>query len=336
MRASALAVLTAFATVARAGTTLWSGSFNPYLGASDFDKWSWANQVGAYQWYIHGTNPTSRYLGLSADYKNPAHTSESRGLKLTIDSTAVWNSNMERAELIPQTTANLGSGTLYYHFSVKRTTTNPPDSSLEHQICFFESHFTELKYGVGSKPTNLVWMVSGQEKWSTPFNANTWFNFAYDINFSSRTVGLWASTDGYPLAKVVENISADTSTNSADWHLGVLRIVNRDPPEDWYFSNVYVENGPINTAQGNGTQPTTSTTIIGPTTSTTTTSSQPTSPTTPTTTITTITSTTTTAPAGPTQTRYGQCGGTGYSGPTTCAPPATCVAVSAPYYYQCL
>lgn len=38
MRASALAVLTAFATVARAGTTLWSGSFNPYLGASDFDK----------------------------------------------------------------------------------------------------------------------------------------------------------------------------------------------------------------------------------------------------------------------------------------------------------
>lgn len=27
-------------------------------------------------------------------------------------------------------------------------------------------------------------MVTGQEKWSTPFTADTWFNFAYDINVS--------------------------------------------------------------------------------------------------------------------------------------------------------
>lgn len=47
---------------------------------------------------------------------------------------------------------------------------------------FFESHFTELKYGVGPNGGNLVWMIGGQEKWSTPFTADTWFNFAYDIN----------------------------------------------------------------------------------------------------------------------------------------------------------
>jgi len=27
-------------------------------------------------------------------------------------------------------------------------------------------------------------MIGGQEKWSTPFTADTWFNFAYDINVS--------------------------------------------------------------------------------------------------------------------------------------------------------
>ncbi|KAF9468510.1 hypothetical protein BDZ94DRAFT_1304297 [Collybia nuda] len=310
------ALLSAFTVTARAGTTIWSGSFNPFKTVADFDKWSWANQVGTYQWYIHGTQPTSHYLALSSSYKNPAITSETNGLKMTIDSTATWNSQMERAELIPQTTANLGTGTLYYHFSVKRSNTNAPDSTLEHQVAFFESHFTELKYGVGSKPTNLVWMVSGQEKWSTPFTADTWFNFAYDINFSAGTVGLWASTGSSPLTKVVQNIAASTSTNSADWHLGVLRIVNTQAPEDWYFSGVYIENGPINTVIGTGGGGTTT-----PPTSSTPTTTPPIS--------------TTTTATGPTQTQWGQCGGNGYTGPTTCASPFTCVAVSPPYYYQC-
>ncbi|KAG8720209.1 Exoglucanase 1 [Ceratobasidium sp. 395] len=59
-------------------------------------------------------------------------------------------------------------------------------------------------------------------------------------------------------------------------------------------------------------------------------------------TITTSTGPTTTKPVtSPTPTggsvaHYGQCGGTGWTGPTTCASPYTCKAVSPPYYYQCL
>ncbi|KIJ69058.1 carbohydrate-binding module family 1 protein [Hydnomerulius pinastri MD-312] len=45
--------------------------------------------------------------------------------------------------------------------------------------------------------------------------------------------------------------------------------------------------------------------------------------------------TTSSAPAA-TQTKYGQCGGTGWTGPTVCASGTTCTVVSAPYYYQCL
>lgn len=101
-------------------------------------------------------------------------------------------------------------------------------------------------------------MVTGNSHWSTPFTADTWFNFAYDIDvsshllpdpfislefsiriqFSSGTVGLWASTGSDPLTKVVDNVAASTSTNSEDWHLGVLRIINDATPEDWYFSGV--------------------------------------------------------------------------------------------------
>lgn len=44
---------------------------------------------------------------------------------------------------------------------------------------------------------------------------------------------------------------------------------------------------------------------------------------------------TTSPPAGGTQTLYGQCGGSGYSGPTKCASPAVCTTLN-PYYAQCL
>ncbi|EIW59674.1 uncharacterized protein TRAVEDRAFT_46975 [Trametes versicolor FP-101664 SS1] len=315
-----------FFGAARAGTKLWDGSFNAFSTVADFDKWSWASQVGTYQWYIHGTQPTSHYLALDPSFKNPADTAETHGLRVTIDSTATWNSQMERAELIPQTTANLGQGNLFYHFSISHPDTNLPDSTLEHQILFFESHFTELKYGVAPNPTDLEWHVGGQPKWSTAFVPGTWYNFAYDIDFSAGTVGLWASTGGDPLVRVAANIPASTSTNSEDFHVGVLRIVNTPAPEDWYISGVFIENGPITTAIGSGAAapapPVSSPTIA------------PTVPPTTAPASTPVASPTSSA-TGPLASQYGQCGGTGYTGPTVCASPFTCKAVSPPYYYQC-
>jgi hypothetical protein len=122
-------------------------------------KGSWSNQVGAWQWYIHGPGSTENYLGLSPEYKNPADTSDAQGIRITIvsrishsrsnqklttaqDGTAFWNGQtMERSEIIPQTTADLGSGHLFYHFSLKTTETNAPNPGFEHQIAFFEVLF---------------------------------------------------------------------------------------------------------------------------------------------------------------------------------------------------
>lgn len=197
---------------------------------------------------------------------------------------------------------------------------------------FFESHFTELKYGISPNSTNLEWCISSQPQWGVQFQPGVWFNFAYDIDvsfskftkesimsdnsislqFTAKTVGLWASQGASPLVKVAANRAASTSTNSEDFHVGVLRIVNSAVAEDWYVSGVFIESGPITTAIGTGsvapppppTPPITSTPLstISPPPSTSITSTHPSPP--PTTTG------TPTQPAGPAQTQYGQCGGT--------------------------
>lgn len=101
------------AASAQAGSVIWSGIFNSTTTSADFDKWSWSNQIQPWQWYIHGSAATSKYLALSSSYKNPADTSSAQGIKMTIDGTAFWNGQtMERTEIIPQTTANLGTGHL--------------------------------------------------------------------------------------------------------------------------------------------------------------------------------------------------------------------------------
>ncbi|TFL03221.1 carbohydrate-binding module family 1 protein [Pterulicium gracile] len=300
----------------KAGTILWDGSFTAYPNSSTFDQWSWGNQVGQYQWYIHGSQPTSRYLAVDSSYKNPAATKEARGLKMTIDSSALWNGQtMARTELIPQTKANLGTGTQYYHFSMMRSNTNPPNFQTEHQINFFESHALEFKIGVGGT-TNLQWFAGGSSRWSTPWTAGTWYNFAYEINFSSNTAALWASTGGAALTKVTSNISVTVSTNSADWHLGVLRVQGSGVTSDFYFSGVYIESGSITTAIGSGVT-TPEPTQPEPT------SQEPTQEPTPTSTAT-----------GPAQTQWGQCGGIGYTGPVACAGSFKCVKLN-DFYSQC-
>jgi hypothetical protein len=37
------------------GTVLWDGRFNEMTSSADLEKWSWANQVGNFQYYIHGS-----------------------------------------------------------------------------------------------------------------------------------------------------------------------------------------------------------------------------------------------------------------------------------------
>ncbi|KAK2070086.1 hypothetical protein P8C59_004615 [Phyllachora maydis] len=256
MKTALLLLLSAAARAALA-TVLWDGRFNDLTTASDLDKWSWADQVGPYQYYIHGPGSTDEYVALSASYKNPGDTASRQGARLRLDNTSYWNGQtMRRTELIPQTSAPINAGTVFYHFSLMRADAAAPSQDREHQICFFESHFTELKYGwlsgeAGTADPYLQWMTSQNAHWKTPWEAGVWHNVAYEINFSGNTVGLWHSTGADPLTQVVAPVSAPTSSNGADWHLGVLELPRAgypDATEDMYFSGAYIETGPITTA----------------------------------------------------------------------------------------
>ena len=248
---------TASAHVIKRGTILWDGRFNDLTSSADLNKCSWSNQVGPYQYYIHGSSAVESYVNLSPSFKNPADTASKQGVKITLDSTAYWNGQtMRRTELIPQTTAAINKGKVFYHFSIKRSDVNPPSVNREHQIAFFESHFTELKAGwisgaAGTSNPALQWFAGGQSKWSVNWDPNVWHNVAYEIDFSANTVGFWHSTGADNLKQVVAPIAASTSSNGADWHLGVLELPRDGYPdsnEDIYFSGVYIESGTITTS----------------------------------------------------------------------------------------
>lgn len=159
---------------------------------------------------------------------------------------------MQRTELIPQmspssSASDLGSGHLYYHFSLSASSTNPPSSSSEHQIAFFESHFTELQY----QDNTLKWNAGGDTHYSVELETGKWYNFAYDIDFDNQKVGLWASNGSDALTEVVSPVSASASSNGADFHVGVLSLTG-DGTEDWFWSGVYIEKGDLTKTIGDG------------------------------------------------------------------------------------
>jgi hypothetical protein len=70
-------------------------------------------------------------------------------------------------------------------------------------------------------------------------------------DFSGKRVGFWHSEGGAPLTQKVAPVSASTSSNGQDWHLGVLELPRSgysDTNEDFFFSGVYIEDGTITTA----------------------------------------------------------------------------------------
>lgn len=218
------------ASTASAGKILWDGRFNDYSSAADLDKWSFSNPVGSYQYYIHGDGKTAEYVELSADFKNPADAASKQGVRISLTDTAFWNGqNMRRTELIPETKAAINKGKVYYHFSLKRSDTNAPSTAREHQIAFFESHFTEMKAGLisgeqGDANPALQWFAGSTAQWKTTWEPEVWHNVAYEIDFDAGTVGFWHSTGADALKQVVEPVKASTSSNGADWHLGMLEL----------------------------------------------------------------------------------------------------------------
>ncbi|KAK5119185.1 hypothetical protein LTR85_007799 [Meristemomyces frigidus] len=256
---TSITTLVALVGSVSAGSILWDGRANAYESSAFLNDWSFSNEVGPYQYYIHGDGATKEYVKLGTAYKNPADSGSKQGFQVTIDNSSVWNDDgMLRTELIPQTTAAINSGKVYYHFSMQHTGTNPPSPYEEHQVCFFESHFTEMKYGLisgedGTLDHALRWEVNSESQWNVTFSPNVWHNIAYEIDFDAGSVGFYHSTGADDLTLTVSPVSVTASSNGADWHLGVLRLASSTgrsdtAAEDWHFSGIYIESGDVTTS----------------------------------------------------------------------------------------
>ncbi|KAI5193702.1 hypothetical protein E4T39_08833 [Aureobasidium subglaciale] len=242
---NSIALTTALLAGSSMAEILWDGRFTD-KSAAEINEWSWENQVGAYQYYIHGSGATTDYVNISPDYANPADSSSSDGARITVDGTSSWNGQtMMRTELIPSTKAAINKGKKFYHFSLKRAAENAPDAKAEHQVAFFESHFTELKYGVDGSNGKLQWMTDGKAQFDMDFDADVWHNIAYGIDFDASTVEFYHSTGADKLVSKAGPLSASVSSNGADWHVGVLKF--SQTKEDWFFSSVYIEDGELTT-----------------------------------------------------------------------------------------
>ena len=71
------------------------------------------------------------------------------------DQSSSWNGQpMLRSELIPQTSEDLGSGRLIYHFSLQTREKNAPTGDVERQIAFFEVSFSVCQSVIQSNDAN--------------------------------------------------------------------------------------------------------------------------------------------------------------------------------------
>ncbi|KAG8922218.1 hypothetical protein FRC03_009955 [Tulasnella sp. 419] len=197
-----------------------------------------------------------------------------------------------RTEIISQNDkALLEVGTTVFHFSIAKDDLQPLNLKHEYQIVFIEPNDGTHVFGVrvGSNfaaprqkklPTpnanNLevvdhAWNVI----YSVPFSSLTWHNFAVQVDWDKRTLGVFASKGANPLKKVtglVPNLTTKPGADGqGDFHIGVLKLPLANPKdtleqqgdvvhrgiqegttEGLYYSGVFVEaiTGGVSTGYG--------------------------------------------------------------------------------------
>lgn len=199
-----LALVLGLSATGLASTLLWDGRLNDLTTSAPLADWTWFNTALAYQYYLHGPEPIASYISLSPTYKNPADTATAQGARISIDNTShYWYTTPLQTALLPQTSAPIASGKVWYHFSLRAGEGDrAPDPAQEHLLFYFVKGFAGLTYG-GTGAETLAFVTGNETRWSTPLAAGQWLNFAYEIDFGASEVGLWTSTGAGELQAVV-------------------------------------------------------------------------------------------------------------------------------------
>ncbi|KIO20240.1 hypothetical protein M407DRAFT_221102 [Tulasnella calospora MUT 4182] len=202
-----------------------------------------------------------------------------------------------RTEIIAQNDRNaMETGTTVFHFSILKDDLHPLNPKHEYQIVFIEpndgTHVFQVRYGSNfANPTQAHLPTSNAFNleitdhalnviYSVPFKSLTWYNFAVQVDWTNRTLGVFASQNADQLEKVSKlrpNLSATAGPDGqGDFHFGVIKLplvnptdseadkgdvvhhgIQEGTTEALYYSGVFVESitKGVSTGYGKTTTP---------------------------------------------------------------------------------
>lgn len=185
-------------------------------------------------------------------------------MTISIDNTSIFTpgsstpqNGFRRTELIAQTNGNhtalnavADAGTTVFHVSIQEDLAKPLNMSHEYQIVWIEpndgTHVFEIQLGspftipTGTVPVSDARYLKVRNHaldlmFETPFTSHDWHNFAVQIDWTNRTLGVFYSTNGKELKAVtglVDNLSASLgAAGQGDYHFGVLKLPLADANE---------------------------------------------------------------------------------------------------------
>ncbi|KAG8794746.1 hypothetical protein FRC12_022078 [Ceratobasidium sp. 428] len=298
-------IVTAFVAGALATPILYDGKAPLNYTSANIDAFA-----APYVYVVKGSKAASGYVSFDPNVPPPTtlwgssksfpKLAKEQTVSVKIDNSSVFvpggnaaNSQygFRRTELIAQNDRTvLEKGKSVWHFSIRPDEKRPLNYKHEYQIVFIEpddgTHVFGVKVGssftvptAANLPTATAHNLEVLDHalnvvYSTPFDLLTWHNFAIQVDWDARTLGVFASKGAAPLKKVSKLVSNNSTQPGAlgDFHFGVLKLPLANPKdttsqqgdvvhrgiqegtlEGLYYSGVFVESASGGVSAGFGT-----------------------------------------------------------------------------------
>ncbi|CUA72598.1 hypothetical protein RSOLAG22IIIB_10160 [Rhizoctonia solani] len=261
-----------FATGVLATPVLYDGRAPLNYTAANIDAFQ-----APYGYVVKGSEAASKYVAFSTNNPPPTPLWYPKGSNSAIEQTVavrIDNSSV----FVP---GNNPDNSQWGFRRIMRDEARPLNFTHEYQIVFIEpddgTHVFGIKVGSSftvptapNLPTTTARNLEVLDHalntlYSVPFDLNTWHNFAIQVDWDARTLGVFASKGGSKLRKV-SNLVSNNSTKPVpdgrgDFHFGLLKLPLANPNdtaeqqsdvvhrgiqegtlEGLYYSGVFVES----------------------------------------------------------------------------------------------
>ncbi|CUA77093.1 hypothetical protein RSOLAG22IIIB_12538 [Rhizoctonia solani] len=213
-----------------------------------------------YVYVVKGSEAASKYVTFTNKppstplWFNKANSSIEQTISVKIDNSSEFvpgnnpaNSQwgFRRTEILGENNRTmLQTGKTVWHFSIMPNEEHPLNLTHEYQLTFIEPsdgvHVFSVRIGspftiptAPKLPTETAGSLrvlnhALETLYTTPFDAETWHNFAIQVDWDTRTLGVFASKGGDKLTKVSDLVPNDSTKpvpeGRGEFHFGLLKV----------------------------------------------------------------------------------------------------------------